>query len=174
MNMEFVIFISYLKKINIKLFFFLAIFITLSNCTVSNTAQQNKETSNIVLDTLYETLAYRNTNFNHYIDSCMVYSYYLEIHATHNARKIIYRDLKAMVKTTMSGKSDTLTAKVCFDPKGIAVQVFKIKSTFTDTVSKKLLQGLMKYKAEPLLNPNLACPDCSLFNIRSSGVTTQK
>lgn len=174
MNMEFVMFISYLKKINIKLFFFLAILITLSNCTVSNTAQQSQETTNIVLDTLYENLAYRNTDFNGLIDSCMIYSDYLEKPTTHNARKIIYRDLKAMMNTTMSGKSDTLTAKVCFDLKGIAVQVFKIKSTFTVNENKRLLMGLMNYRAEPLLNPTSTCPECSLFTIRSSGASTKK
>ena len=151
-----------------KLVIFITILFTLSYSTVSKPAEPKKDKSNIVLDTLFETIAFRNTDFNSLIDSCMIYSDYLEKPATHNTRKIIYRDVKAMVTTSFSGKQDTLTAKVCFTPNGIAIQAFNIKSTFTEKQTKNFLVGLMKYKGEPLKNPPSLCPQCSLFTIRST------
>lgn len=150
-----------------KHFFFLSILITFSNCTVSKPTQDNQETSKIVIDTLFENLACRNLDYTAYIDSCLINSDYLETTNQLYKRKVIYRDVKAIANAMSSDKSDSLTAKVCFNAKGIAVQALIIKSTYSDKVSKKFLMGFMNYRVEPLTHSESTCPDCGLFNIRS-------
>lgn len=154
-------------KMLLKMIGFLAIIFLMSECTTSRPTVTSEPSSEFMEDTLFQSLALRRKDYGKLLDSCMIWSDYLNIKVVPARRKIVYRPVsKNALGSGIPNGHDSLVVNVCFNREGLAIQSIVVHSNLSKKQDKEWLLNAMNYRAEPAKNSLDECPQCGHLTFR--------